>query len=45
MDFCALARAQGVEAVRLSRVAELDEALRKAFASERPVLLEVCVEA
>jgi len=45
LDFCALARAQGVEGVRVSRVAELEEALRKAFASERPVLLEVCVEA
>jgi benzoylformate decarboxylase len=45
LDFCALARAQGVEGVRVSRVAELEEALRKAFASERPLLLEVCVEA
>jgi len=44
LDFCALARAQGVEAVRVSRCAELDGALRMAFAAARPVLVEVCVE-
>jgi benzoylformate decarboxylase len=44
LDFCALARAQGVEAVRVSRCADLDAALRQAFGSTRPVLVEVCVE-
>ena len=43
LDFCALARAQGVEAVRVSRCAELDAALPMAFAASGPVLLEVCV--
>jgi benzoylformate decarboxylase len=45
LDFCELARAQGVEAVRVSRCAELDAALRMAFAATHPVLVEVCVEA
>jgi len=44
LDFCALARAQGVESVRISRCAELDAALAVAFAAPGPVLLEVCVE-
>jgi benzoylformate decarboxylase len=44
LDFCALARAQGVEAVRVSRCADLDAALRQAFGAARPVLVEVCVE-
>jgi benzoylformate decarboxylase len=44
LDFCALARAQGVNGVRVSHTAELDEALRTAFAAEGPVLLEVCIE-
>jgi benzoylformate decarboxylase len=44
LDFCALARAQGVEAVRVSRCAELDGALRMAFSATHPVLIEVCVE-
>jgi benzoylformate decarboxylase len=44
LDFCALARAQGVEAVRVSRCADLDGALRMACAAERPMLVEVCVE-
>jgi benzoylformate decarboxylase len=43
LDFCALARAQGVEGVRVSRCAELDAALRMAFAATAPVLVEVCV--
>ena len=43
LDFCALARAQGVEAVRVSRCADLDAALRMAFGAARPVLIEVCV--
>jgi benzoylformate decarboxylase len=45
LDFCALARAQGVEAVRVDRSAELDAALRQVFAAARPQLIEVCVEA
>ena len=44
LDFCALARAQGVEAVRVSRCAELDAALSMAFAAPGPALVEVCVE-
>jgi benzoylformate decarboxylase len=44
LDFCALARAQGVAAMQVSRCAELDEALRTAFAAAGPVLVEVCVE-
>jgi benzoylformate decarboxylase len=44
LDFCALARAQGVEGVRVSRSAELDAALSMAFAARGPVLVEVCVE-
>jgi benzoylformate decarboxylase len=45
LDFCALARAQGVEGVRVSGPAELDAALAAAFAAAHPVLVEVCVEA
>jgi benzoylformate decarboxylase len=44
LDFCALAHAQGVDGVRVSQAAHLDEALRKAFAAQRPVLVEVCIE-
>src|SRR5438132_9564907 len=44
VEFRALARAQGVEAVRVSQCTELDGALRKAFAATHPVLIEVCVE-
>jgi len=33
-----------VEAVRVNRSADLDGALRMAFAAERPMLVEVCVE-
>ena len=43
IDFCALARAQGVEAVRVNRCADLDGALSMAFAAAGPVLVEVCV--
>jgi len=43
LDFCALARAQGVEALRVGRCAELDAALSAAFAASGPVLVEVCV--
>jgi benzoylformate decarboxylase len=44
LDFCELARAQGVQAVRVGSCAELDPALRMAFAAAHPVLVEVCVE-
>jgi len=44
LDFCALARAQGLEAVRVSRATELDAALSMALAAPGPVLVEVCVE-
>jgi benzoylformate decarboxylase len=44
LDFCALARAQGVQGVRVSRCAELDAALQTAFAATGPVLVEVGVE-
>jgi benzoylformate decarboxylase len=43
LDFCALARAQGVEGVRVMGCGELDGALRAAFAATHPVLVEVCV--
>jgi benzoylformate decarboxylase len=44
LDFCSLARAQGVEGVRVDRPADLDAALRTAFAATHPVLVEVCME-
>jgi benzoylformate decarboxylase len=44
LDFCALARAQGVEAVSVTRSAQLDVALRQAFAAAGPVLIEACIE-
>jgi len=44
LDFCALAHAQGVGAVRVSRCADLDAALSMAFAAPGPVLVEVCVQ-
>jgi len=44
LDFCALARAQGVEGVRVTRCSEIDAALRSAFAAAGPQLVEVCVE-
>ncbi len=43
LDFCALARAQGVAALRVTACAELDAALRQAFTATQPLLLEVCV--
>src|SRR5262249_41143813 len=42
LDFCALARAQGVEAARVSRSAEIDAALSMAFGAQGPMLVEVC---
>ncbi len=43
LDFVALAQGQGVEAVRVEHVAELDAALARAFESKGPVLVEVVV--
>jgi benzoylformate decarboxylase len=45
LDFCGLARSQGVPASSVTRVDELDAALDAAFRSPTPVLLEVVVEA
>jgi len=44
LDFCALAHAQGVEGVRVTRCSEIDAALRTAFAAAGPMLVEVCVD-
>jgi benzoylformate decarboxylase len=43
LDFCALASAQGVAALRVERASDLDAALRQIFAATVPMLLEVCV--
>jgi benzoylformate decarboxylase len=44
IDFCALAQAQGVRAIRVTRTADLDAALREAFRFERALLVEVVIE-
>jgi benzoylformate decarboxylase len=44
IDFCAVARGLGLEAVRVEHAAQLDDALRGAFASAQPTLVEVLVE-
>jgi benzoylformate decarboxylase len=44
LDFCGLARAQGVAAMRVEKPSELDGALTSAFQSTGPVLVEVVVE-
>ncbi len=44
LDFCALARSQGVDSVRVERRDDLDPALASAFSATRPMLVEVCVE-
>ncbi len=43
LDFCGLARSQGVQALRVTRADELDSALLAAFASRSPMLVEVVV--
>jgi benzoylformate decarboxylase len=43
LDYCGLAQAQGVAALRVEQAAELDAALEHAFAAAHPVLVEVCV--
>jgi benzoylformate decarboxylase len=45
LDFCGLARSQGVAAVRVERAEELNAALSAAFAARHPMLLDVCVVA
>jgi benzoylformate decarboxylase len=44
LDFCALARAQGVGSRRVEHCADLDAALLELFAADVPMLLEVIVE-
>lgn len=44
IDFCGLARAQGVDAVRVSSTADLDAALTDAFTFSKPLLVEVMVD-
>jgi benzoylformate decarboxylase len=44
LDFCALAQAQGCDALRVEHAGQLDDALRQAFAAPRPTLVEVLVE-
>jgi benzoylformate decarboxylase len=44
IDFCGLARAQGVDAVRVGSPAELDATLTDAFTFSRAQLVEVMVE-
>lgn len=43
IDFCALARGQGVSGQRVECAESLDESLRGAFAEEGPTLIEVVV--
>jgi benzoylformate decarboxylase len=45
LDYCGLARSQGVSAQRVERADQLDSALRTAFAAAEPMLVEVCVTA
>lgn len=44
LDFCALARGHGVDAVRVQSLQELDGALSASFAASGPTLVEVEVE-
>jgi benzoylformate decarboxylase len=44
LDFCGLAEAQGVKAIRVSRCEDLDAALATVFAARSPMLLEVRVK-
>ena len=43
IDFCALARGQGIPASRVDSPQELDAALRESFLAEHPTLVEVIV--
>jgi benzoylformate decarboxylase len=44
LDFCGLARAQGVRSLHVERCADLDAALLEVFAADVPMLLEVGVK-
>lgn len=44
IDFCGLARAQGVEAAHVDSTTALDDALLRAFAASHPTLVEVLVD-
>jgi benzoylformate decarboxylase len=44
LDFCGLARAQGLQAVRVEKTAQLDAALTAAFRADKPTLVEVVTE-
>jgi len=44
IDFCAIARGQGCQAIRVDRPEDLDDALRAAFAALQPTLVDVIVE-
>jgi benzoylformate decarboxylase len=44
IDFVALAKGQGVEAVRVETADKLDAALNAAFVSDGPMLVEVLVD-
>jgi len=44
IDFCAIARGQGCQAIRVDRAEGLDDALRAAFAALEPTLVEVVVD-
>lgn len=44
LDFCAFARAQGLQALRVDRPGDLDPALRAVLQSSEPILLEVVVD-
>ena len=44
IDFCALAKAQGVDARRAAHADELDAALKWSFAAKGPTLVEVVVD-
>lgn len=44
LDFCGLARSQGVRAISVNHAEQLDDALQTAFRSSTPMLVEVVVE-
>ncbi|MGC3983008.1 MAG: benzoylformate decarboxylase [Steroidobacteraceae bacterium] len=44
LDFCGLAQAQGIRAIKVTHAAELDQALRTAFTQPSPMLVEVMLE-
>jgi benzoylformate decarboxylase len=44
VDFCAIARAQGCDAIRVRKPADLDAALQAAFGASVPTLVEVEID-